>query len=195
MIINSFDRANYNGGVGFVGAAAVGGAVGGPVGVVANVAVMGVTSLIGYFKKRGRQKQVASQYADEIEYYMKQNLDAWEASSKSNADQKQCLDNFDLLWHEAVSLWSDPSLGSAGQRAIQERGEGGTPSWGKNWFQLYRYPIAEYQVGNVASVTGGVSETITNALGLNTTGSFDWGIVIPVLIIGGVLVSGMMGRR
>jgi hypothetical protein len=108
-------------------------------------------------------KVKASNTANEIEPYMAQNRDAYLAGDRSLTSQANGLATFDALWNQFVQLESDPALGEAGKRGIQERGPTGTPSWGKNWFQLYREPIANdkaISAGVADSLSAGVSENM-----------------------------------
>lgn len=110
----------------------------GPVGA----AIAGVTLLIGLWlgRKGPRQKELASVEANENEYYMQQNLAAWQASSKSAGERAAALANFDMIWKDAVETWR--TLGEPGERAERERGPGGiVPGTGGNWWIWYRDPI------------------------------------------------------
>lgn len=104
-----------------------------------------------------------SEYADQAEPLLRQNLNAYFALPKprSQSAQTAALQTFDAIWAQAVKLWSDPALGNAGKRAISDRQAGactwkqtanygadisaaGEPGIGQcwNWFSGYRDPIA-----------------------------------------------------
>lgn len=105
----------------------------------------------------------ATEYANQAEPLLRQNLNAYFALPKprSQSAQTAALQNFDAIWAQLVKLWSDPSLGNAGKRGISDRQAGactwkqnadygaeisaaGEPGMGQcwNWFSGYRDPIA-----------------------------------------------------
>lgn len=133
-----------------VGAAATAGLIGasaaGPIGLAIFGVVTGLSLLFG--RKGPQQKIQSSNDVNQYEPYFQANLASFQAGSISKTD---ALATFDALWAQLVKDLSNPALGEPGQRAIQERGPNGTPSWGKNWFQLYRDPIS-----NAPDATGGL---------------------------------------
>ena len=112
-------------------------------------AIMGVTALIGHFKRRGAQKVAATQIVEEGSRLLQQNLDAWNSSSKTVAEQQTVLQNFDQVWSEIVAACQNEELGSAGERCISERQQGSTAQCYINgvlgncdFFAKFRDPIA-----------------------------------------------------
>lgn len=69
---------------------------------------------------------------------MQQNLDAWNASTKSYSTQTAALAQFDSLWAQVIKFCGQVSEGSPGQRCISERQRGGK----YDFFAYYRDPIA-----------------------------------------------------
>jgi hypothetical protein len=69
---------------------------------------------------------------------MQQNLDAWNASTKSYSTQTAAEANFDSLWSQVLVFCGNPAEGSPGQRCISERQRGGK----YDFFSYYRDPIA-----------------------------------------------------
>jgi hypothetical protein len=142
------------------------GAIAGPVGIpimVAGAAVAVAGAMMNLFGVGvpDYTKIKASNTANEIEPYMVQNRDGYLAGERTVENQANAVATFDALWGQFVQLESDPALGEAGKRGIQERGKDGIPSWGKNWFQLYRDPIA-----NDTSVVGsGIFDSFTGGEG------------------------------
>lgn len=113
---------------------------------IIGAAVLGITlALQGWFKNR-QQKVAASKVVDEIEPYMRQNVDAYLAGPRTVSSQAQALANFDAGW-AAVERGCQNVGGSAGQRCISER-QAGQCNWHDasgacfNWFSGYRDPIA-----------------------------------------------------
>lgn len=144
----AYSQAVASGGAAGGSALATAGVVSGPIGA----AISGVTLLIGLWlgRKGPKQKEQASNDANQAEYYLKQNLAVWQSSSKSAGEQAAALSNFDQVWASICQQWQQ--LGEPGQRAINERGPGGTvPGTGGNWFVWYRDPIANDTTVSIAS--------------------------------------------
>jgi len=88
-------------------------------------AFIGVTTLIGLFKKRGAQKVAATEVVNEAEPILQQNLAAWQNSEKYQSQQEFAIANFYDVWVNVERFCGNPKLGSAGERCISERQEGG----------------------------------------------------------------------
>lgn len=129
---------------------AVGGAIAGGLGMaswaipIIGPVIGGITLGIMAFlnRKSAKQKVASTAIVNEFEPHLVDNLNAYLNSNHYASQQAQALANFDALWNQMVRMIQSSDLGGPGERAIQERGPTGTPSWGKNWFQLYRDPIA-----------------------------------------------------
>ena len=115
---------------------------------IIGAAVAGVTMWLTSIFRRGAQKEAATRIVDEIEVKLKENLQGYlSLPVRYQSAQAQALANFDAAWQAVVENCSNPQLGSAGQRCIQERQRGGSAPWcptgtGCDWFALYRDPIA-----------------------------------------------------
>jgi hypothetical protein len=156
-----------------VGAAVGGGVLATATGLAASLAVplvgaaiAGVTILVTKLIQNsgcGPTCVQASDYANQAEPLLRQNLYAYFSQPKprSQSSQAAALANYDAIWNQAVKLWSDPALGNAGKRGISDRQAGactwkqnvtyaqdimaaGEPQIGQcwNWDSGYRAPIA-----------------------------------------------------
>ena len=114
-------------------------------------AVGALTSLIGGLFKPDVTKEQATAIVNQIESeYLKPNLQRWlaaPAAQKTPQAQAAALAVFDQAWNAVLQGCSNPALGTAGQRCISERQQGGSAPWcptstGCDWFILYRDPIA-----------------------------------------------------
>lgn len=113
--------------------------------LAASIPVAGAVVAVGVLvygllhNTRGLQQDAETTAAvNQGEAYMKANLTAWQASSKSLANQVQALQNYDNAWAAIVKFCGQPSEGSPGQRCISERSPGGIYPY-QTW---YRDPIA-----------------------------------------------------
>lgn len=144
---------------------------------VIGAAVVGVTMWLSAMYKRGAQKEAATNIVDQIEVQLKANLDGYLNGPRTVESQLQALANFDAGWDAVVQNCSNPELGSAGQRCISERQQGGIAPWcttpdkrGCDWFTRYRDPIANdvpVQTPNVLQGEGLAVDTINTLLGGN----------------------------
>ena len=134
-------------------------------------AIAGVTLLVGMFTQRGKQKTATTAIVNEAEPLLKQNLEAWNQSSKTLAEQKQALANFDAVWGQVVNTCKNPSYGEPGKWCINDRSRGG--KW--DWFSYYYDPIAldpNVQAASFSSQTfgggnvGGVNWIVVGGLGI-----------------------------
>lgn len=173
---------------------------------VIGAAVVGVTLWLSNMYKLGKQKEAATGIVNEIEKQLQANLAGYQSGPRTPESQLQALANFDAGWQAVLENCGNPQLGSAGQRCISERQQGGTAPWcpkpgglGCDWFALYRDPIANdippNQVQTLNNTTGGgasggtVGGSIENVVNTLTTGSVQvGGMNIPYLLIGGVML-------
>lgn len=158
---------------------------------VVGAAIAGVTLAVTALlsRKSGRQKLAATEIVEDIEPLLRDNLASYEASERTRADQQAALENFDRLWNYVETACSDPALGSAGVRCINERKRGGSAPWcptatGCDWFTLYRDPIAndpEVRSGFQAvttKFTAGIAEQPAGRLGLMALGALALGAIL-----------------
>lgn len=143
--------------------------------------VAGLALLMGAIFKPDVKKIAASNDANQVEaQVLKPNVEQYLAGPRTVAARDQALAVFDQGWAALVQACSDPQLGEAGKRCISERGPDGHPSWGKNWFQLYRDPIA-----NDTPVDAGSLNNLISAA--DPSGSLAW-LVPAGLVLAGVLL-------
>jgi hypothetical protein len=144
------------------------------------------------WKQRAAQKTASTTIVNEAEPLLQTNLDAYLSSNRTQAEQAQSIQNFYDVWNVVLQNCNDPALGSAGERCISERQEGGIAPWGKNWFERYLDPIRnDTQVNpdpNVVTdpATGNLMTTGTGFLGPES--GIIPGVSDMALLIGGGLV-------
>jgi hypothetical protein len=124
---------------------------------------------------------VASNYANEAEEALKQNLNAYLSlpTPRPRSAQVVALANFKTVWEALQRACSTPALKDAGQRCITDR-QAGACVWRDssgqcwNWDSGYRAPIAndpnvasdEISGGSVSSFFSSLGEPGSNALPL-----------------------------
>lgn len=114
---------------------------------------MAIMFWLGHAKRNGMNKTNATAVADKAEGLLKQNLDAWNESSKTVEDRQVALGNAQAIIDYMVSDrgCGNPALDDPGRRCISERlTDGGVYPW-KEW---YVYPIRDYipVVSNAAEI-------------------------------------------
>lgn len=135
----------------------------------------------------------ATRVVDQVEPYLKQNVQAYMNGGHTAAEQATALQIFDAAWADVVKGCSQPALGDAGKRCISERQAGGSAPWcptgtGCDWFILYRNPIANDP--NVVTLANGQVVNVSPA-SLSAPG-FD---MTPLLVIGGLLAAAIIVPR
>lgn len=121
----------------------------------------------------GQTCVLSTQYANQAEALLRQNLAAYQAiaTPRPLSAQTAALKNFDTIWADLEAQCSNPSLGSAGQRCISDRERGSTAYGGWTWFSAYRDPIANdasvYDDSASASVSAAASSAVSS-LGVST---------------------------
>ena len=158
-------------------------AFGGPVGAV----IFGVTTAIGLWLKRKKpgQKIATTQIVNEAEPFLVQNLQAWNSSAKTFADQAAASANFDAIWSEVVRACGDPTMGDPGRWCIDDRKPGG--KW--DWFARYRDPIAN-DPNVVPNPT--LTESILPSGIADMFSGGGGGNLIPLLLGGALLIGGLV---
>jgi len=149
-----------------------------------------------------------SQWANQAEPLLRQNLDAYFALPKPRAQSAQAaaLANFDAIWAQLQKLCSQPGTGNAGKRCISDRQAGactwkqtatysadimaaGEPQIGQcwSWFSGYRDPIQNDP--NVAPDSQAASAA-GNSLLLGGSTISPWALAgLAALIIAGVWLA------
>jgi hypothetical protein len=120
-------------------------------------AIAGVTALVSYFVSRNalyhQQESVTTQIVNQAEVLLKQNLSAWQSSTKNQSEQTAAENNFQTVWSQVIAACNRPNYGDPGQRCIHDREEGAChytvagatpgnpPDDCGNWFVWYLDPI------------------------------------------------------
>lgn len=125
---------------------------------IIGAAIAGVTALVGIFMARNAQyhaqESATTHIVDEAEKLMKQNLEAWEQSGKSQAEQQQAAANFQAIWGQVEKACNQQAYGDPGQRCIHDRERGGR--W--DWPSYYLDPILndpDVSANPISSLFGG----------------------------------------
>lgn len=118
----------------------------------------------------GETCTVASNYANEAEAALRQNLQAYLSSDRTRAAQKIALANFDTIWEALKRACGTPALKAAGERCISDR-QAGACKWQEggqcwNWFIGYRDPIANDSVSEdpVGSSASGALQSFASSV-------------------------------
>jgi hypothetical protein len=136
---------------------------------------------------------VTSQWANQAEVLLKQNLSEYQAIAppRPRSVQQIAMANFKAVWNRLVEQCSQPGLSTAGRNCIGDRQDGackwrdtGGQCW--NWWSGYYYPIANdaqvYDDGPIQTAAAGVTGAVA-AAGINP--ALLW-------IGGGILIVGLL---
>ena len=102
------------------------GAIAGPIGAIAGV-LTGIFMQV--FSGCGQTCTLTSDAANKVAAALQQNLNAWNASQKTQSEQAAALANFDYAWSQLQQVCGSPSMGNAGVRCLSERQRGGVSHW------------------------------------------------------------------
>jgi hypothetical protein len=205
-----------------IGIAVAVGAIGGPVGALIGAGIglvsMAITSLLN--TGCGQTCVVTSQWANQAEPLLQQNIDAYFRipAPRPRAAQVAGLANFDAIWQGLAQRCGQPGLGGAGERCISDRQAGsckwhtqadspypGGPKAGGcfNWFNSYRDPIAnDPQVadtlasdtaGSVMASSGSDPTSVVNTVATTFTAGGMSGSNLLLLGGGLLLLLGAVG--
>ena len=171
---------------------------------IVGAAIAGITiAVIALAKGCGQTCIVASNYANEAEKLLVQNIQAYFAGPRTKTSQAVALANFDTVWDALQRACQTPALKDAGQRCVTDRQAGacvwrqrsdspllrypGEPQTGQcwNWFSGYRDPIANDP--NV--VDDSVSAQANSALSQVFGGGASGGSMLPLLLGAGLIVA------
>jgi len=132
---------------------------------------------------------VTSQWANQAEDALRQNLEAYRAlpSPRTKGQQAVALANFDTIWNQLRQTCGQAGTGDAGKRCISDR-QRGACTWKDagacwDWFKGYRDPIANDSVVPDASITSQVSGSIDELFSGAASGGVN---LLPLLILGGI---------
>lgn len=133
---------------------------------------------------------VTSQWANQAEDALRQNLEAYRAipAPRTKTQQALALANFDTIWAQLREVCGQPGTGDAGRRCISDR-QRGACTWKDagecwDWFKGYRDPIANDAVVSDPSITSSVSGAVDQLFG-GASGGLN---LVPILIIGGLVL-------
>ena len=136
---------------------------------------------IGIGKGCGQTCITATEFANQAEGYLRQNLNTYMAlpTPRAQSAQTAALNVFDQVWQALISVQAcgNPALGDPGKRCISDRQAGSCAyhdangnCW--NWFVGYRDPIANdtsVVADTAASAASGVLSTVSSATGIDPT--------------------------
>lgn len=151
---------------------------------VIGAAVAGITLAVSYLAQGcGATCTMTSNFVNQVEPYMKQNVEAWQSSGKSCAEKQQCISNFEILWQKVEDYCNNSQFGDAGKRCISDRSRGG--KW--DWFSYYLDPIQNDTCSDL-KVVNGILDPVTTALastGIDSTSL----LAIGALVLGGMFLA------
>lgn len=154
---------------------------------------------------------ISSNWANQAETLLTQNARAYFAlPAPRSAEQKaQALANFDNVWNYLSQQCSNPQLGNAGVRCIQDRMTGactwkqthapefpGEPDVGQcwNWFSGYRDPIANDPAVVTTTTVSSPLDSIAGPSGTSTIGGLDTGS-LALAGAAGLMLFALMGSN
>jgi hypothetical protein len=146
---------------------------------------------------------VTSQWANQAEKYLQQNIAAYFAipAPRPQSVQQLAMANFQAIWNTLVQQCSQPGLGTAGQNCISDRAAGackwkatsqeypGQPAVGAcwNWWNGYYNPIANdpnvVASPPITAVASSAAADVTSVL------SGAGGIPVPLLVAAAVVLG------
>lgn len=149
---------------------------------------------------------VTSQWANQAEGYLKQNISQYFAmpAPRPRSVQQIAMGNFKAIWNTLVQQCSQPGLSTAGKNCIADRQDGGckwkatsqpypnTPAVGAcwNWWNGYYYPIAtDPDVVDDSALSS--SSSGSGILSSLTGGGSSTFLLIGLALLGGALVAEM----
>lgn len=142
-----------------------------------------VTSLLPQFGC-GSTCTLTSDQANAVANYLQQNLNAFQSGQ---IDKTTALANFQTGWNALVTYCSNPQMGNAGKRCIEDREGSRNGGNGKyDWFAYYYDPIENAISSSTSIVNGSVGSSISN-LTSTISGGTGEGLLIGL----GILVFGL----
>jgi len=138
---------------------------------IIGAAVAGVTlALMAWFNRKGpHQKVETTKIVNELEPYLLQNLQGYQAGPHTRSSQAQALANFDAVWQTLKENCDQEQYGEPGKRCVSDR-QAGSCEWKDagqcwNWFVGYRDPIANDPNVKPDPVLGSAGELIDSLTG------------------------------
>ena len=174
--------------------------------VAAGAAVVGLLAAMGVGSGCGQSCVLSSQYANQAEAALAQNIQAYFSipAPRDSASQTAAENLYMQVWNDLQAQCGNPSLGSAGKKCISDRQAGactwkqttdspllsipGEPQPGEcwNWFSGYYQPIVNDP--DVAPATVATSAE-SLASGLLSSAGLSSSYAVPLLIGAAVLVA------
>lgn len=175
---------------------------------IVGVAIAGISIAIEAILHSGCGQTciVTSQWANQAEGYLKQNIQQYFAivPPRPQSVQQLAMGNFKAIWNTLVQQCGQPGLGTAGQNCINDRKDGackwkalppsypGEPAAGAcwNWWNGYYYPIANDPnvVPDASLVTSTVGSTVSSVA--STVSSAATSLLSnPILLLGVGLIG------
>jgi hypothetical protein len=125
----------------------VGQTAGGPIGALVGLGVFGIGALIGGLfgtSKVGQEKRTATSIVNQAAVLMQANLQAYQASGHTRAEQAQAEATFIQIWNQQVQALSDPSVADVKDTSISERARGGKyDNWRDNYDPIANDPAVQ----------------------------------------------------
>jgi hypothetical protein len=141
----------------------------------------------------GQACVVTSQWANQAEALLKQNLEKYlSLSPRTTSDKQSALNMFDAIWAGLVQRCSQSGLSTAGRNCIADR-QAGACKWRDstgacfNWFSGYRDPIANDTDVVDDSAVAQLSSAVSSVLP-GVSSSF----LLPLALIAALVVVGVM---
>jgi hypothetical protein len=164
---------------------------------VIGAALVGATLLASYLIRNsgcGQTCIVTSQWADQAEAMLKQNLAAYLALPvpRPASAQAVALANFDAVWKTLQQQCGQSGTGDAGKRCISDR-QAGACKWRDsagacfNWFSGYRDPIANDADVVDDSAVAQLSSAVSSVLPGGSSAS-----LVPLVLIAALVIVGVM---
>jgi len=142
----------------------------------------------------GQSCVLTSDAANEVEQLLIRNLNMYQSSGRTRAEQKAALDYFDLVWSQLQEFCGKPEFQStkAGRNCIADR-QAGACKWKDasgecwNWFKGYRDPIAnDTEVkpdAPVSAVVDGSTGNVIEDAGQSLLSAFQGGDQSTLLLL------------
>jgi hypothetical protein len=148
-------------------------------------AIAGVALLASALIKNsgcGQTCIVTSQWANQAQDALKQNIDAYFAQPvRTRASQKLALQTFDQIWSRLTEMCGDPQWGDAGKRCISDR-QRGACVWHAT--ENSQWP-GGVQLGQCWNWFSGLRDPIANDTGVVEDAAVDSSVLAGSVLVGG----------
>ena len=165
-----------------------------------------IIEFVGWGDGCGQNCILTSDWANQAETLLRQNIDAYFSSPiRNQSTQDAALGGFDAIWGQLANACGNTKLGGAGIRCTGDRERGachfkqtgespwpGGPKLGEcwNWFAAYRDPIANDPdvVPDSMIDTSSVGAAVDSLFG----GSLSSSSAVPLLLVAGLVALAVM---